>query len=383
MHLDVVTLMVVHIGFCAILGAWLLLRWWMSEKPHYLLVFASAFLLVAVAYVLLALRGRIPDWLSIFTANAILLTALGICWNGFRLFNQRRARWVVAFVPVWLWGIACSIPPFYNSFALRTVFIWTMVFLFCLSVAHEVWIRGADRLSARRLIGVVCVAGSLICVLRVGYALTHLEPGVMSLTDTWSTSGTLLSLFVIFGVTVLCLGLVQQRTESALRQQAARDGLTGLLNRSAFIEQAGAQIAAAARNEAEIVLLLFDLDRFKSINDTYGHAAGDAVLVSFADILRKLLNEMTVIGRIGGEEFAALLIGVDARLARQIAERVRAELARQDFECLGASVATTVSVGLARSSASETDLAQLMARSDSALYAAKRGGRDLVRQAAG
>nr|WP_246409214.1 GGDEF domain-containing protein [Kaistia hirudinis] len=175
--------------------------------------------------------------------------------------------------------------------------------------------------------------------------------------------------------------MTQQRTVHRLRRQASQDALTGLLNRGAFVEAASAQLKTATLTDSDIGLLLFDLDRFKEVNDSHGHAAGDAVLVAFAEILRRSLRQTDVIGRIGGEEFAALLTGVDARRANLIAEGIRLELARLAIDHAGTAIATTVSVGLTIARARETGLTSLMERTDGALYMAKRGGRDRVETA--
>ena len=129
-------------------------------------------------------------------------------------------------------------------------------------------------------------------------------------------------------------------------------------------------------------MLLFDLDRFKQLNDRHGHAAGDAALKCFAGLLHRSVGGSELVGRVGGEEFAALLVGVDTGEGWQLAERVRRDLAAQPILHGGRGIAVTVSVGVAAAEGPDVDFERLMMAADEALYSAKRGGRDLVFQAA-
>ena len=125
-------------------------------------------------------------------------------------------------------------------------------------------------------------------------------------------------------------------------------------------------------------VLFVDIDHFKSINDTHGHAAGDTVLKQVSDVLRRELQATDLLGRYGGEEFVIVLPGRNGDDARQLGERIRAaiELVRLDVE--GKAIRLTVSVGVATRLPMETEPAAAVARADQALYAAKRGGRNRV-----
>lgn len=381
MRLDVPTLLVVLAGLTLMLAMGMLVQSRRSANARYMLNLALALLLVGPGFLLVALRGLIPDWISIVVANAGILAGLGMCWNGFRAFNHRRPRPAAVVIPPLLWVLACLHPHFYASFPLRTAAAWTGITLFAFGLSYEIWIRGADRLPARRPIGVLCLAAAIVAFTEVAFSLLHRHQVAVRLNDGWASLPILFSIYCLFGATILSLVMTQQRTVHRLRRQASQDALTGLLNRGAFVEAASAQLKAATLTDSDIGLLLFDLDRFKEVNDGHGHAAGDAVLVAFAEILRRSLRQTDVIGRIGGEEFAALLTGVDARRANLIAEGIRLELARLAIDHAGTAIATTVSVGLTIARARETGLTSLMERTDGALYMAKRGGRDRVETA--
>ena len=153
------------------------------------------------------------------------------------------------------------------------------------------------------------------------------------------------------------------------------DSLTETLNRRAFERLAGRRIAD--KKSYPLALIAFDIDNFKSINDRYGHAAGDAVLRQFGAILRAAVREKDVVGRIGGEEFVLLLPGTDGKFAYRIAERLRTVLESSRFDEIDAALRVTTSAGIARYRPGEA-VAALLARADHLLYAAKRAGRNRV-----
>jgi diguanylate cyclase (GGDEF)-like protein len=164
---------------------------------------------------------------------------------------------------------------------------------------------------------------------------------------------------------------------AAIAGLARTDALTGLPNRRAFDEALDREVARAERAGAPLAVLALDLDRFKAVNDRWGHAAGDAALVAAAARARGALREGDLLARVGGEELAALLPGAGLEAAREAGERVRAAIASAPVQADGASFAVTVSVGVAALAPGERGAA-LLARADERLYAAKRGGRDRV-----
>ncbi|MFG1425423.1 GGDEF domain-containing protein [Roseixanthobacter glucoisosaccharinicivorans] len=151
------------------------------------------------------------------------------------------------------------------------------------------------------------------------------------------------------------------------------DLLTRLLNRRGFERIAGAHMTRAAGRP--VSLISCDIDHFKSLNDTYGHGAGDAVLKEFGALLLNTMRGEDVIGRIGGEEFAIMLTGADVEGARQFAERVRALLESTHFESVPDTRVVTASFGIAQYRPPEP-LRKLLARADVALYSAKKAGRN-------
>ncbi|MBI1181372.1 MAG: diguanylate cyclase [Alphaproteobacteria bacterium] len=159
---------------------------------------------------------------------------------------------------------------------------------------------------------------------------------------------------------------------------ATTDSLTGLLNRRTFMERGFAQVRDARRQGRTSSLLVIDADGFKRINDTFGHAAGDQVLKSMAGALGRRVRKSDILGRVGGEEFALVLPDLRIDAARQMAERLRAEVESLRVESEMGMVTITISIGISIIRFDEDDLHPALARADKALYAAKAAGRNRV-----
>ena len=176
------------------------------------------------------------------------------------------------------------------------------------------------------------------------------------------------------------LGITQReliRERDDLKRRASVDGLTRLWTREAIMELLNAQIARARRG-AKLTVAMVDADHFKGVNDTYGHPAGDAVLVELAKRMRRAVRAYDAVGRYGGEEFIVLLSDCDLGSARTIAERMRRDVSQSTIKIPSAELGLTVSIGLAVYSTETGSLEALVEAADAALYRAKHTGRDCV-----
>lgn len=177
--------------------------------------------------------------------------------------------------------------------------------------------------------------------------------------------------------------LVASRTEQLeqanqqLEALARTDYLTGVSNRRNFLEQSNAEIQRALRTGA-LSLLMLDLDKFKQINDKWGHAAGDEVLKNFASVAKSPLRITDLFARIGGEEFAVLLPNTAINGAKAVAERILEEVRKSSVENTVDPIKYTVSIGVSEFNGETDTLAALMQRADAALYRAKESGRNQV-----
>uniref|UniRef100_B8DIJ3 Diguanylate cyclase with PAS/PAC and GAF sensors n=1 Tax=Nitratidesulfovibrio vulgaris (strain DSM 19637 / Miyazaki F) TaxID=883 RepID=B8DIJ3_NITV9 len=170
----------------------------------------------------------------------------------------------------------------------------------------------------------------------------------------------------------------RKRLEQALMREATTDPLTGIRNRRQFFVDAEREMGRAVRYGRPLAVLMLDLDRFKRVNDRFGHHAGDAVLMGCVQACQQALRETDILGRLGGEEFAAVLLETDLDDALAAAERLRRAVEEMDVPFSGQRLRCTVSIGLALRGPGDGALDDILRRADSALYAAKEAGRNRV-----
>jgi diguanylate cyclase (GGDEF)-like protein len=174
----------------------------------------------------------------------------------------------------------------------------------------------------------------------------------------------------------LFLLMVSERQNRDLVVKALRDPLTGLYNRRALEEIAFREISGAARTGLGLSVVLFDIDHFKQVNDEYGHAAGDAMLVAVATTLRHTLRDEDFLCRWGGDEFCALLPRARREQVQNVAERVLQAFEKLDFSFRGIAVRVSVSIGIVTEESHTADFSSFFERADAALYRAKEAGRN-------
>ncbi len=180
------------------------------------------------------------------------------------------------------------------------------------------------------------------------------------------------------GIAMFVLFMLTSDLSEQMQEIAVRDQLTGLLNRRGFGEQGDSAFASAVRAERPISVVMTDIDRFKFINDEFGHAAGDVALCHFADLLRETRRADDILARVGGEEFALVLPGTVLEDAIRIAEDLCMRVEATPIEIDGDELPMTASFGVATLSINDTCLADIVLRADRALYRSKRAGRNRV-----
>jgi len=221
------------------------------------------------------------------------------------------------------------------------------------------------------------------------------EGAILFIEDLNSANGTVVNGVTIsrqalqdgdkirLGPTTILKFEYQDEIEEDFRQKmydaALRDGLTKAYNKKFFLDRLETELAYAKRHKADLSLVLFDVDHFKRVNDTYGHLAGDAVLVKLAKLTQSALRQEDVFARYGGEEFAVICRGVKLPQAGVLGERLRAGVEGAVFEYETQRLPVTISVGVAAFPNSPVDTTtQLIGCADEALYEAKRCGRNRV-----
>ncbi|OHX12662.1 hypothetical protein BI347_03450 [Chromobacterium sphagni] len=177
---------------------------------------------------------------------------------------------------------------------------------------------------------------------------------------------------------IIAIALQRHGHEKQLFRLATQDGLTELNNRRQFIELADREIERSRRNDGPLTVLMMDLDHFKDINDLHGHAQGDDVIRHFAQLCREVLRASDLCGRLGGEEFAAVLPDTRLEDALLVAERLRAAVAATRLPGGNGELGYTVSIGAAMRQPAESDIDEVLGRADKLLYQAKRTGRNRI-----
>ncbi len=170
----------------------------------------------------------------------------------------------------------------------------------------------------------------------------------------------------------------RKRLEKAIERQATTDDLTGIGNRRHFFTVADRELKRARRRRHSLAVAVIDLDHLKRINDTTGHAAGDQALVALTHLCQKMLREIDVVARFGGDEFVLLLPEATEQQAYEVVERIRQALVTQPIMLAAHPVSMTISAGIACLSDEQESLETLLERADQALYQAKRAGRNRV-----
>jgi diguanylate cyclase (GGDEF)-like protein len=192
----------------------------------------------------------------------------------------------------------------------------------------------------------------------------------------WFAIFALETLLYAIATAFIILTMAKERSERIHRTAATIDPLTEIFNRRALLETGRRILGRIAWDKQPVSVLMFDLDHFKKINDRFGHAVGDRALQTFARTAAVRLRATDILGRLGGEEFAAILPGTSLLSAAVAAERVRVAFQADAAEIDGLPIGGTVSIGVAATESPDSDIDTLLAQADIALYAAKASGRN-------
>ncbi|MFI5014269.1 MAG: diguanylate cyclase [Hyphomicrobiales bacterium] len=381
MSFDPATLMISTAVIAATVGSLLLFAFAQNRSHRALAMWGGADLAAALAVALLMTRNYASDFVSIALPFGILAVAYGIVWGAGRAFADRPLRPVeMAAGPV-IWLGACAFPQFFQSTQLRMILISLIVATYTLATARELWRdRGEHLLSRYPAIGCLVLHASLLAVRGAIGLIWTLPPSSLALTTPWVAVMGIEPMILVIAGGFLQLSMAKERSELVQRRAAATDELTGVASRRAFLEEGERRLDAAVKRSLPVALLLFDLDHFKKINDTHGHYTGDRVLQAFARRAVEVLRPGDLFGRIGGEEFAALLTNTSGDSALGIAERFREAVEKIEFKEGEVWLHLSVSVGVSTASGLSCDLGDMLKQADRALYGAKSAGRNCVQQ---
>ena len=377
MLLDTSTLYLVATLVAAMLGAMLLffgkqenipaLKWW-----------GTAYLLGATSVALWTLAANALGEMLSLAMNAVGFVACGMVWNAARVFHGRKPNLPGLLLGAIAW-IAAGLTLAAEASALRMTIGAGIVALYAALTAAELWSERRRSLQKRWLAVAVPALHGFVLMLPILLGdLLHARESEFA-SSIWVTVFAIELVLYAIGTVFVIFMLVSERAVTAHKTAASTDPLTGMFNRRGFAEACARVIEREATAGRPATVLIFDIDHFKSINDRFGHPAGDEILKLFSTIVVNSLRISDLSGRIGGEEFAAFLPCSleDGILA---AERVREAFEASGIVDESGPVDTTVSIGVAGGPAG-TELEVLLAAADTALYQAKRGGRNRVEAA--
>jgi diguanylate cyclase (GGDEF)-like protein len=382
MRLDPQTVFVMASVVAFFLGSLLVFTWQRAGTTSALMWWGAALVTNSIGILLIATRGHLPNFWTLGVGLALSILHAAMMWTGARVFDGKPVRptIMVAGALVYLTafhtgGLGESATARVSlSACLHTIYMWL--------AAWQVW-RGRSEVLAFRWPAVIVFGlHGAISLTRIPLRFTDpagVAPGLFA--DGWELVPEIARLVYIAAAAVILLAMAKERSVVSHRAAALTDSLTLIGNRRAFVDIANRRLRRAARDGTPVAVLIADLDHFKWVNDRFGHADGDRVLRLFADTAVASLRPEDLIGRLGGEEFAALLLGADTEGAAVAAERLRAAFVVAAAEVDGMPVGGTVSIGIASARAGECELDQLLASADGALYLAKARGRNRVESA--
>ncbi|HEU4846205.1 MAG TPA: GGDEF domain-containing protein [Burkholderiaceae bacterium] len=338
---------------------------------------AGGLLCMVVSALLLALaRGPLPKAVPLLCMNAMLLWGIGLSLIGTERFFGLRPSWRL-FHGIWAVGMAAIAYWLLAQpdFAARVAVFSALV---CVFYSRQVWLiaRHGERHFPTLFFGALMLVQALVVATRCllvlfggGTSVDLLRPGTFQ--NVYLATSNFMALMLAVGF----MTVATRRLQTVLEQRSTRDPLTQVLNRRGFADVYARERALMQRECRAATLLSIDLDHFKSINDRFGHATGDRVLVHVAAVIGKALRSSDHVARFGGEEFVVLLPDTGMERACSVAGRILDVLRAPRKDGLPAY---TASIGIACQMSAEEDLDGILLRADGALYRAKALGRDRI-----
>ncbi|NMB53821.1 MAG: GGDEF domain-containing protein [Leptolinea sp.] len=356
---------------------------WIATRGRYqygLNYFIGLFFSQAFAQTLYIFRGILPDFITVVVANVLVVASYNLGYLGYCHFFDREPNLWAMIIPVVIILVVFIL--YIDNFRVRVItlgFVSSAQFLFQFSLLYTTRANGVKRSKP-----ILLSAYGMIIVLftiRAAYMVDH-PVGIRDLFDPmWLNSATLFT--TILSIVLIALGVLLMLSERLLeenRELATRDYLTHIFNRRTFNDLARRELARAERNSHDTSLLMIDIDRFKFVNDTYGHPVGDEALVHLVSILKRAVRMQDLYARYGGEEFIILLAETSSEEAFQIAERLRERIADSSLVVHNHTINMTVSIGVATTGiVDKSTLEKLISDADTAMYAAKNAGRNCTR----
>ncbi len=380
MQLDIRTLIFNLLLFALVFAIGIFLLQRSQPRLHALRWWSAAIVAAGAGFLLLALRDSIPDFLSIIVANDLLLVALCFFHEGVARFRRQAgayARWLFPLLLVVLTLLLLYCTYSAPSVAARILAV-TLINAIPAILAARLLVREIPRSlrSSHYFTAAGFAQFAAVSVVRAIHTLIYPPAELMAAGPVQAM--TFLSIFFLLVVTSFgCVWMVSAYLAEELEQLARTDPLTGAMNRLALDETLARELARARRGKQPLSLLMFDLDRFKTLNDRLGHQAGDAALKRVTAVTLQQLRATDQLARYGGEEFVVILPDADKAHAIDTAQRLRKRVEALNID-RGDGMILTASYGVSTFPEDGEDQDTLVGRADATMYAAKQAGRNCV-----
>jgi diguanylate cyclase (GGDEF)-like protein len=377
MTFDVATLTFAR-GLVSFVGGLVLfMYWWQDRKAWAAVWWAAVNCGMGVGITVLALHSILPAYVPDFAGPLVLDVCAVLTWVAARIFNRGSVKAYPVLAAAGVWIVLLIVTGAVANEQLGIALGVAISACLYAAGAIEFWLARGEELRGRwPMISLLGLEATAIFLAAVEYSTS---PGFKPTPSIgWFGIIHFVGLVYAAGSAIFLVMMLKGRSEAEHKAAALIDPLTGLANRRAFRDRAERMFERSERDGSLFSLLAFDLDRFKKINDTFGHPTGDHVLRIFADVLSSTLRSADIAGRIGGEEFSVALPGCGVEAALAIARRIRAAFQDDARFVNGQRVEATVSVGVASAPEHGGSLAEIIASADGALYRAKALGRNRV-----
>ncbi len=380
MGLDAGTLVAALVVVCTVLAGLLALTWKQNRSVPAFGAWMFCFILCAVAAAILGARDRLPVLLAVDIANTFRLLAYGLAWQGARYFTGQKANWPLTLAPSLLWIAAFWLILPNGDVRARILVAAPMAAAYAYAMAAELWRGAPRRWGIMRLAATVAAMQGTVLLARFVFAALMQESSSradFSIAAPLHPINMLEAIAAAVAFAFLLLSITKEAIGEQHKEAALRDPLTGVSNRRGFSDEVGRILARAARNGSWTALVLIDLDRFKAVNDAWGHPAGDRLLKALTETALAVMRPGDVLGRLGGDEFAIALADSRIDQALVLAERARRAVDAMKIESAGGEIRFTVSIGVASRRGAHS-LDSLFSEADAALYRAKASGGNRV-----
>ncbi|MGE6387104.1 GGDEF domain-containing protein [Pseudomonas sp. NPDC078416] len=376
MALDPITLLTMTIALAAAAALYLAVEWRTVREPS-LLFWSAGFATISVGSTLALLRSSGILVIGIWFANGLLVTAHWLFLLGVARFTETRLSraWYLIFV-LWMGLLLLPDQPWWSKVMLAA----NSLLISLLMVKASGLLRPHGKSLS---VGAVQLRYVLLAhgVFYFSKAVTAVVPG--TLIDLAAFRGEIIQISLVEGTIAVMLialsmtGSERHRREKRMARLAARDPLTALYNRRA-LEMRGQRLLENVSQARPGALLLMDVDNFKLVNDLYGHSAGDRLLVALSEIIRGALPNGSLAARLGGDEFVVLLSDTSSEHLLAVGSTLREAFHATASATFSTPQPVTLSIGASLFSQPPSSLAELIERSDAALYESKRGGRNRI-----